>query len=245
MAKIIEFSKADLSKIEQLKDFLRSSVKAPDLLQNILDFINVAITDPYNSYNSIIKSIRDRFGKAVNVIPENKNMKKADKLNKIIREELDSVLKEVVKFPARKTDESFKKLITASQKLPKWDEKPRRGRQSAINSVEGTIRGIDVAFDWNEPGPYYPIYIFNGLTSYERGNSYPTHDKSGKAIHKFLDDEIEKVAKEKKMSPRIPMTWLVASRNIPEKLILDNIKEFKDAIESVSKSKVKEAANKK
>lgn len=146
-------------------------------------------------------------------------------------------LDEALKFPAGKFDDQYKKLITAAQKQPKWDYKPNVNRTTATHTINGEIDGKEYFFAWNWPGSFGPCYIFKGLNgpnfSY-LDDSTKSFNKSGEEIDKVLYQEIFHIAKEKSLSTRTPFVWLLAAKNIPDELIKANIKEFTQAIKSIS-----------
>jgi hypothetical protein len=156
---------------------------------------------------------------------------KKSQLRQIIKEEVQNMLTEALKFPPGKYDDQYKKLITATQKQPKWDSKPYVNRTTATHDTSGNIAGKPVAFLWNVPGHFGANYTFRGLM---HGYSKEIFNKSGDKIDEFLAGEHQRIAKEKGLSTRVPMVWLLAAKNIPDELIKANIKEFADAIKSVS-----------
>lgn len=154
-------------------------------------------------------------------------------IKKLIREEVKKVLNEALKFPPGKFDEQYKQLIKAAQKQPKWDSKPDVNRTTATHGIDGQIGGKDFGMLWQAPGHFGPTYVFKGI--YGPGNtSKLKFDKSGDKINDFEMAEQARIAQEKKLSTRMPIVWLLAAKNIPDELIKANLKEFADAIKSIS-----------
>lgn len=137
----------------------------------------------------------------------------------------ESILNE--KVIKTKWDKEYQALSKRMGKLP-WDTKPRRGKQSAITGISGTINGKQVGFDWHSPSTDWgPEWAVIGLTPVD--GEYQ-HSETGSAI----GDAVRVAMENDPTYKNRPIDWLrFAEAGFPgvdEKLWKDNIKEVDDVL---------------
>jgi hypothetical protein len=61
-------------------------------------------------------------------------------------------------------DSAYKRAIQRIMKEVPWDSKPRKTKQSALHSIEGTVNGKELSFAWHQPdGKYSDKWVYLGV----------------------------------------------------------------------------------
>lgn len=145
---------------------------------------------------------------------------------------IDSVLKEArikTSFVIKtKYDDLYRDMINKVRRLP-WNEKPRQGKQSALNSIDGNIGKYEVSFQWHSPSTEWgPAWNFLELLIFEGLKSKVLFDKT----HKMVEKSTENIGLR-----GIDFINFAKNDKFDDKAQKDNLKEFNDAIEYAAKLK--------